>query len=87
MVTTSIMERGITIPNIQVLVLYSDHPVFSANSLIQMAGRVGRTQQYPKGQVLFVGHKLTNEMRSAIAKIKFLNQQAAKNNLLVKASS
>lgn len=87
MVTTSIMERGITIPNIQVLVLYSDHPVFSANSLIQMAGRVGRTQQYPKGQVLFVGHKLTNEMRSAIAKIKFLNQQAAKNNLLVKGSS
>ena len=36
MVTTSIMERGITVTNVQAMVLYCNHPVYDVNSLIQM---------------------------------------------------
>lgn len=82
MVTTSVMERGITIPNIQVMVLYCDHPIFDANSLIQMAGRVGRHQEFPNGQVLLIGDRMTQAVKTGIGRIKYLNKQAKAQDLL-----
>ena len=40
--STTILERGITIKNVDVIVLYADHKVFTYQTLIQIAGRVGR---------------------------------------------
>src|SRR5690606_19784648 len=37
--TSTILERGITIPNAQVAVVGADQPVFNAAALIQIAGR------------------------------------------------
>lgn len=82
MVATSIMERGITLANVQVMVLYSDHVVFDTNSLIQMAGRVGRKAEHPSGEVWFIGARITEAMQAAVKRIQYLNQQARQQGLL-----
>lgn len=72
MVCTTVMERGVTIPNVDVCVFHADHGVFDEASLVQMAGRAGRTFQYPEGDVLFLlsersplVQKCRNELREA----------------------
>ena len=53
LVTTSILERGVTFPEIDVYVLGADDPVFSSSALVQIAGRAGRSQSRPTGRVVF----------------------------------
>lgn len=76
LVATSIMERGITVPNLHVLVLFADHQVFNSQSLVQMAGRAGRSADYPYGLVRFIGGQETGEIRQAIRMIQKLNELA-----------
>ncbi|MBR4455860.1 MAG: DEAD/DEAH box helicase family protein [Solobacterium sp.] len=54
LIATTVMERGITVPRVDICVFRADHSVFDEASLIQMAGRAGRTFQYPDGDVLFL---------------------------------
>ncbi|MCR5795018.1 MAG: hypothetical protein K6G61_06715 [Solobacterium sp.] len=54
MVTTTVMERGVTIPGADIIVFEADHPVFDRASLTQMAGRAGRSFEHPDGSVLFL---------------------------------
>lgn len=76
-VTTSIMERGITVPAANVVVMFADNErIYDHGSLIQMAGRAGRTTQYPTGHVLFVAEKCTPAMRQAINTIVDMNAEA-----------
>lgn len=82
MVATSIMERGITVANIQVMVLYCNHHIYDVNALVQMAGRVGRTVEYADGEVWFVCEKVDDKVKTARKRIKFLNQQAKAQGLL-----
>ncbi len=53
LVTTTILERGVTVPNIDVAVLGAEQPIFTESALVQIAGRVGRSAQYPTGDVRF----------------------------------
>ncbi len=64
-VSTSILERGITVPRVQVMVLYADHDIYDVRSLVQMSGRVGRTEESPTGTVIFIAARETEAMRSA----------------------
>lgn len=82
MVATSIMERGITLANIQVMVLYCEHRVYDSNALIQMAGRVGRKTEYPEGDVWFVYRKMESKIKTAKKRIICLNRQAKERGLL-----
>ncbi|HWQ89044.1 MAG TPA: DEAD/DEAH box helicase family protein, partial [Desulfitobacteriaceae bacterium] len=81
-VCTSILERGVTIPNAQVLVLAADHPIFEKRALIQMAGRAGRTKEYPGGLVLLVAARKTAAVTGAISWIREQNNYAASLGLL-----
>jgi len=65
-VCTSILERGVTVDNVQVAVLYADHALYDTRSLVQMAGRTGRTQRCPTGRAVFVAAKKTKDMATAI---------------------
>lgn len=77
LVTTTIMERGVTIPRLNVLVLYSDQErIFNTQALIQMAGRVGRKKEYPWGRVLLAGSRISHAMQQAQEMIKKMNQEA-----------
>ncbi|WP_312504910.1 DEAD/DEAH box helicase [Lysinibacillus sp.] len=75
LLTTTILERGITISNVQVAVIGAETPVFTASALIQIAGRVGRNIQFPDGDVLYFHHGITTEMDEARAKILFYNKK------------
>ncbi len=64
-ITTSILERGITISGVQVIVLFADHEIYDVRSLVQMSGRTGRTNETPSGTVLFLANRETKAMQSA----------------------
>jgi len=83
-VTTSIMERGITVKKANVLVLDADYEaVFDEGSLVQMAGRAGRSAEYPGGRVLFMGAHISTAMKKACAQIGFLNDIARRQGYLL----
>lgn len=51
---TSVLERGITVPDAQICVWDADSEIFDEAALVQMAGRAGRTMTAPEGDVLFL---------------------------------
>jgi competence protein ComFA len=60
--------------------------VFDQASLIQIAGRVGRSRDYQQGEVVFLGAERTESQRKAKKEIEWLNQQAKKEGFLKKAA-
>lgn len=78
LVTTTILERGVTIPKSDVIVLQADAPVFDEASLVQIAGRVGRSADSPDGTILFAVNHRTKAACAAVKQIKRMNRLAAK---------
>ena len=76
LVTTTILERGVTLPDIDVLVLGADHPIFTENALVQIAGRVGRSKNRPEGLVTYYCQSRTDSINHAIQQINQMNQKA-----------
>ena len=74
LVTTAVLERGVTIKNLQVIVFYADHSIYDKYSLVQIAGRVGRKKDAPEGEVIFIGKTNTDSMERAITDIKTANK-------------
>ena len=72
---TSIWERGMTVRDVQVGVLESEHRLFSTRGLIQMAGRAGRKPDAPTGEVCFFYKERTFRQDVAIRKIKEANRR------------
>lgn len=73
--TSTILERGITIPHLQVAVVGADHRVFDRAALIQIAGRVGRSEKDPTGEIVFFHNGITRQMDAARADILFYNRE------------
>lgn len=82
LVTTTILERGVTVPRCHVAVIGADHPVFDMASLIQIAGRVGRSASYQVGEVWFVSAEATEGQRQAVRTLRNTNDFARKKGLL-----
>ncbi len=77
LVTTTLLERGITLPRVNVFVLYADRSqIFSEAVLMQIAGRAGRAADYPQGQVYFLAERRSREMVVARRRIQSLNRAA-----------
>ncbi len=77
LVTTTIMERGVTVPRVHVLVLEAGQEgVFDTPTLVQIAGRCGRSPECPTGKVFFVSSGVSRSMREARAQIMGLNKEA-----------
>lgn len=76
LLTTTILERGVTFPNIDVIVFEADHRVFNTASLVQISGRVGRKKEYPTGHVYFLHTGKTKSIKQAIHQIKSMNERA-----------
>lgn len=65
LVTTAVLERGVTVKDLQVIVFKADHRIYDRYSLVQIAGRVGRKKDAPDGDVIFIGRKISNSMIEA----------------------
>src|SRR5690606_25942534 len=76
--TTTLLERGLTFPRLDVLVLYADREeIFTTETLVQIAGRVGRSAAAPFGEVLFIGERISRPMEEARLWIAGMNREAA----------
>ncbi|MDT8336837.1 MAG: DEAD/DEAH box helicase family protein [Candidatus Izemoplasmatales bacterium] len=67
LISTTILERGITFNVVNVIVLEADKEVFNEASLIQIAGRVGRVKT--EGDIIFMSRFKSKAMVSAKKKI------------------
>ncbi|WP_268912813.1 DEAD/DEAH box helicase [Lentilactobacillus sp. SPB1-3] len=76
LITTTILERGVTFKNLSVIVISADNDIFSASSLVQIAGRVGRNAAFPTGKVIFYIEQINSSIKSAQAQIKKMNGMA-----------
>ncbi len=71
--STAVLERGITISNINVMILYCNHKNYSKETLIQMSGRVGRVFPHTKGQIYFCSDIISYNQLQAIKHIEQCN--------------
>lgn len=76
LVTTSILERGVTVKNLQVIVYSADHELYDKAALVQIAGRVGRKIDASDGMVYFLGEEVTSVMQDAKKEIHEYNRKA-----------
>ena len=74
LVTTAVLERGVTLENLQVIIYQADHEIFNQYSLTQISGRVGRKASYPDGEVIFLCDKKTKEIKKSIFSINEANK-------------
>ena len=76
LVTTTILERGVTFPCVDVFVVEANHRLFSRSALVQIAGRVGRSMDRPTGELIFFHDGATMAIEKAIKEIQEMNQEA-----------
>lgn len=74
LVTTSVLERGVTVKDLQVIICQSDHKIYEKGTLIQISGRVGRKADAPTGVVIYLCHKITPDILDSISEIKKNNE-------------
>ena len=80
LVTTSVLERGVTVMNLQVIVFSAHHKIYDEGTLVQIAGRVGRKIDAPEGEVIFIANRKTKAMD--MARENIINSNKALQNLL-----
>lgn len=76
-VCTTVLERGITIANIQVIVFHGEHMVFTKETLIQIAGRVGRITPFIQGEIIIYALRKTKAISQCINQLKQDNALSA----------
>jgi competence protein ComFA len=81
LITTTILERGVTISHSDVAILGCDDPIYDSASLIQIAGRVGRKLEDPLGHVWFFPQVRTNPQLEAVKMLKESNRLAKKKEV------
>ncbi|WNF39097.1 helicase-related protein [Bacillaceae bacterium IKA-2] len=74
LVTTTILERGVTVANVAVAIYGADDDVFSESALVQISGRVGRSSEFPSGEIIFFHYGKTEAMLDAIDHINEMNK-------------
>ena len=83
LLTTTILERGVTVPNIDVAVLGAEDLIFTESALVQISGRVGRSPNYPSAGIVFFHYGKTNAMILAKKQIEQMNNEAREKGMLV----
>ena len=74
LVTTAVLERGVTIKNLQIIVFNADSEIYDTASLIQIAGRAGRRKEAPEGEVIFFAKRNNEQIQGAIDEINANNK-------------
>ncbi len=73
LITTSVLERGVTLKDIQVIVYNAHHYLFDKKTLVQIAGRVGRKIDSYLGEVIYIADYESNSMVESIKHIEQAN--------------
>lgn len=81
LVTTTILERGVTFPCVDVFVCMANHRLYTSSSLIQIGGRVGRAVERPTGQFILFHEGINQAMRNCRKEIREMNQKGGFNGV------
>lgn len=82
LLTTTILERGVTIPRVDVAVIGAESPIFTEAALVQIAGRVGRKAEHPTGECRLFHFGKSFSMVQAKRHIEKMNALAKERGLL-----
>lgn len=82
LVTTTILERGVTFVDVDVIIWHADHSVYTESALVQISGRAGRSKDFPDGNVTFYYRDWTRAMKKALKQIRKMNELAYKRGLI-----
>ncbi len=74
LVSTTVLERGVTFKYLDVLVYNAEHDVFNKETLIQIAGRVGRSKDDKNGNIYFLAKRNMVKFLSVIGYVKKMNR-------------
>jgi len=74
LVTTSVLERGVTVKDLQVIICQTDHKIYEKGTLIQIAGRAGRKKDAPDGDVIYLCERVTSDIKESIREINKNNE-------------
>ena len=75
MISTTILERGITLENVASIVYDSESDIFDVSTLLQIVGRVGRKVGYEDGEIYFLTCRYDVKYKIVINRVKWLNEQ------------
>ena len=87
LITTMILERGVTLANIDVAIFSAEHDIYDESALVQISGRVGRNPKWPTGEIMFFHHGITKAMEDAKSQIVNMNKLAKEQGLLKELTS
>ncbi|MDI4650343.1 helicase-related protein [Cohnella hashimotonis] len=87
LVTTTILERGVTVPRSDVFILDAHAKLFDEAALVQMAGRAGRSADDPAGRVFFYAAHRTQALTGAIRQVAAMNRLALRGGYLLEQGS
>lgn len=87
LVTTTILERGVTVPRSDVFILDAHAELFDEAALVQMAGRAGRSADDPDGRVCFCAAHRTQALTGAIRQVTAMNRLARSGGYLLERGS
>lgn len=82
LVTTTVLERGVTFDYLDVVVFDASHTHFTKEALIQIAGRVGRKDYDYHGNIIFLAKEKTRQQKLAIKEIEYMNLLAEQRGLV-----
>mgnify|MGYP000141157999 CR=1 FL=1 len=82
LISTTILERGVTFRDIDVYILDSTSKLYNVASLVQIAGRVGRKKGYETGEIYFLHQGISDDMKQSESKIKLMNEKAKQINMV-----
>lgn len=80
LVTTTILERGVTFSQVDVFVCMANHHLYTSSSLIQIGGRVGRSPERPTGKLYFFHEGLSKSMLQCRKEINAMNKKGGFEN-------
>lgn len=71
--STTVLERGVTIKDVNVIIIFMREEAFSKASIIQMVGRVGRSVDNPYGLALIISNTFAKAIKESVSAIKEAN--------------
>ena len=72
-ITTTILERGVTVSNVDVCIVNCDDNIFDEKAIVQIVGRAGRDILFPTSNVVLFTDFYTRGIKKAIKHIKKMN--------------
>lgn len=74
LISTTVLERGITLKQLNVIIFDSEELIFDSDTLLQICGRVGRDSIYYQGKIIFLTKEINEEQKRTLTRIDEYNE-------------